>query len=132
MRSHRVLAAGAAFGARSGILLGLIALAFAVLGLSPSFSWIPEVPLIVAAIIVPVGILAFTGFQASSRSGLTMSGAAAGGQAGAVGGFIGGLAYFLFGKPALNIVVGLLAGAIGGAAIGFLGAVISRRSTRAD
>ncbi len=126
-----MLAAGAASGARSGILLGLVALAFAVLGLSPSLSWIPEVPLIVAAVILPVGILAFTGFQATSRSGLTISGATTGGQAGAIGGFIGGLAYFLFGKPALNIVVGLLAGAIAGAAIGLLGAIISLGSNRA-
>ena len=42
----------------------------------------------------------------------------AGSLASALGGSVGGLAYVFFGKPALNIAVGLLLGAIGGAIVG--------------
>jgi hypothetical protein len=41
-----------------------------------------------------------------------VAGLLAGGLAGAIGGAGGGVAYLFFGKPALNIPVGLVAGAL--------------------
>ncbi len=86
-------------GVRGGIALSLAVILLAVLGLTPSLRWIPEVPLIVAAIAV----------------------------AGGISGAVGGIAYVLFGKPLLNVVVGLLLGAIGGGVIGAGGGVLGRR-----
>ena len=116
-------------GARSGVALGVCAVVLAILGLTPSLAWIPEAPLLGAAILVPVAILGWTGFRAASRSGRLVAGVLAGGLSGAIGGAVGGMAYLLFGKPALNILVGLLTGAIAGAGVGFLGASGSRRRT---
>lgn len=99
----------------------------AVLGLTPKLSWIPELPLLGAAIVVSVAIIGWTGFRAASRSKRIVAGPLAGALTGAIGGGVGGIAYLLFGKPALNIAVGLLGGAIGGAAIGFLGALPSAK-----
>lgn len=114
-------------GARSGVALGVWAAVLAVLGLTPKLSWIPELPLLGAAIVVSVAIIGWTGFRAASRSKRIVAGPLAGALTGAIGGGVGGIAYLLFGKPALNIAVGLLGGAIGGAAIGFLGALPSAR-----
>jgi hypothetical protein len=113
-------------GFRSGAILGACSVVLAVLGLAPALRWIPEVPLIGAAILVPVAILGWTGFRAASRSSRIVAGPLAGALTGAIGGGVGGLAYLGFGKPALNIPVGLLAGAIAGGAVGFMGALLSR------
>ncbi len=114
-------------GARSGVALGACAVVLAVLGLTPSLAWIPEAPLLGAASLVPVAILGWTGFRAASRSSRLVAGALAGGLSGAIGGAAGGMMYLAFGKPAFNLMVGLSTGAIGGASIGFLGALGSRR-----
>ena len=114
-------------GARSGVALGVCAVVLAVLGLTPSLAWIPEAPLLGAAVLVPVAILGWTGFRVASRSSRLVAGVLAAALSGAIGGAVGGVAYLLFGKPALNVLVGLLTGAIGGATIGFLGALGTRR-----
>jgi hypothetical protein len=51
----------------------------------------------------------------------------AGAVAGAMGGVAGGLCYVAYGKPAVNVAVGLLAGAAGGAVIGGLAALFGHR-----
>jgi hypothetical protein len=117
-------------GARSGAALAVAAVVFAFLGLSPTMTWIPELLLIGAAIVVPVAILGWTGAHAASRAARTAAGALAGGLAGAVGGGVGGTAYVVYGKPALNILVGVVVGALIGAAIGFMGASLSKLGLR--
>ena len=116
-------------GLRSGALLSLSAIGLALLGLTPAFSWIPEVPLLGTAILVPVGILAWTGWRAASRSGRLTAGPLTGAVAGTIGGLVAGIAFVIAGKPALNIAVGLVSGALSGSAIGFAGALLGRNRT---
>jgi hypothetical protein len=116
-------------GLRSGAILSLWAIALAVLGLTPALSWVPEAPLLGAAIVVPVAILVWTGLRSATRSGRLVAGLFSGALAGAIGGCVGGIAYLIAGKPALNIAVGLLGGALTGGALGFTGALLWSRQT---
>lgn len=116
-------------GLRSGVLISLCAVALGVLGLTPALSWIPEAPLLGAAIVVPVAILVWTGFRSATQSGRLVAGPYTGVLAGAIGGCVGGIAYLIAGKPALNIAIGLLGGALAGAALGFAGALFGWRRT---
>ena len=108
-------------GTRAGAMLAAFAVALAFVGLSPSFSWVPEIPLLAVATLVPLSVFATTGFRAGRQSGRVVDGLAAGAVAGAISGAVGGLSYVYFGKPALNIVVGLALGTIGGGVVGALG-----------
>ena len=117
-------------GLRSGTILAVCSLAFAVLGLMPTLSWNPEVPLLAAAILFPVAVLSWTGIRAATRSGRIAAAPLAAGLAGAIGGCIGGVAYVVFGKPALNVPFGLLAGSVVGVAVGFLSAWFRRLRVR--
>jgi hypothetical protein len=108
--------------------MGVVAALFAVVGLTPSLAWVPEVPLLAAAVLLPVAIIGIAGFRAGARTRRVLAGALAGGMAGAIGGFVGGASYVVFGKPPLNIAVGLMAGAVVGGAIGTAGALINRRT----
>jgi hypothetical protein len=110
--------------------MGVVTAMFALVGLSPSLSWVPEVPLLAAALVLPIAIIGIAGFRAAARTRRMLAGALSGGMAGAIGGFVGGVSYVFFGKPALNIAVGLLAGAVVGGLIGAGGALISRRTAR--
>jgi hypothetical protein len=112
--------------------MSVASILFAVVGLSPSLTWVPEVPLLAAAVVLPIAILGIAGFRAGARTRLVRAGAFAGSLGGAIGGFVGGVAYVSFGKPALNVAVGLMAGGLGGAAIGMMGALLSRRTATAD
>ena len=104
-------------GWRSGVVLAFGAIVFAQLGLRPEFAWIPEVPLIAAGLLIPTVVFAFAGVRAAHLAGRSRQGAIAGAVAGAIGGLTGGLSFVLFGKPLLNIVVGPLVGAAGGALV---------------
>ena len=114
-------------GLRAGVILGVAAVVLGMAGLSPSFTWIPEVLLLALFVMVPAAILGVAGYRAGSRAGGVVSGALAGALAGAFGGCVGGLTYVAFGKPVLNVVVGLVGGAAGGAIVGAIGARLSRR-----
>jgi hypothetical protein len=116
-------------GLRSGALLSLCSIALAMLGLTPALSWIPELPLLGTAILLPVGILAWTGWRAASRAGRLTAGPLTGALAGAIGGVVAGIAFVITGKPALNIAVGLVGGTLSGSAIGFAGALMGRYRT---
>ena len=116
-------------GLRSGVLLSLCAVALAVLGLTPALSWIPEGPLLGAAILLAVAILIWTGLRAAERSGRLVAGPLTGALAGSIGGCVGGIAYLVAGKPALNIAAGLVTGALSGAVCGFAGAKLASRFT---
>ena len=109
-------------GLAAGALLAVFAAVFAVLGLSPNFRWIPEVPLIGAGLLVPVLICAFAGRRA---------GILAAALAGAIGGAAGGIAYVAYGKPLLNVPIGIVGGAIGGAVVGFLSLALPLPRSRA-
>jgi len=113
--------AAAVEGARIGSLFGACVVILAVLGLSPTFSWIPERPLLLAAILLPIAAYALAGSHAAARTHRWPSGLVAGAVAGAISGTIGGLSYALFGKSLLNIAVGLAVGTVGGAHVGTAG-----------
>jgi hypothetical protein len=114
-------------GFRGGVILGVAAIVFAVLGLTPSLSWIPEAPLLAIAGVVPLAILLITGYRAYAETRDTLSGLASGAIAGALGGVVGGIAYVAYGKSPVNLLVGLLAGAVAGGLFGQIGAVAALR-----
>ena len=119
-------------GIRAGAVVGVIAVVLAILGLTPSLAWVPEVPLLGAAVLLPLSVFAVTGYRAVERSGRTIAGALAASVAGAIGGGLGGVMYVIFGKPVLNVAAGLLVGAVSGASVGGVAAMIYRaRSGRA-
>jgi hypothetical protein len=115
-------------GARVGVALAVCVVVLAILGLTPSLSWIPEVPLVGTAILLPVAAYGLTGFWQGRRSGRVVAGAVAGAVAGSISGAVGGLSYVLFGKSPVNVVVGLVLGAAVGAAVGAVGAWLGRRA----
>jgi len=117
-------------GLRGGAALGVCVAVLAVLGLSPALRWIPEVPLIGAAVLLPVAAFGMTGYRAGQRSGRPVAGTLAGGVAGAIAGGVAGLAYVVFGKPVLNVPVGLVLGAAGGALLGTIAALVGDRTSR--
>jgi hypothetical protein len=100
------------------LLLAGFAVVFAVLGLTPSLAWIPELPLLGAGALIPVAILAVAGYRAGWR---------AASLAGAIGGAAGGIAYVVYGKAIVNVAVGILLGTVGGALIGAASARWARR-----
>ena len=110
---------------REGILGGLaVAVAvvlFAVLGLTPSFTWIPEGPLVTIAILVALLGYGLIGYRVRAQTGRLAAASAAAAVAGGISGAVGGITYTLFGKSVLNIAVGLTLGAIGGGIIGAVG-----------
>jgi hypothetical protein len=112
-------------GLRIGLPLGMCVIALAVLGLSPAFSWIPEVLLLATAAIAPVAAFAFAGSRAATRTRRWTDGLLAGAIAGTLSGAAGGLSYALFGKPLLNIAVGLVLGTVGGALVGMAAGLAS-------
>ncbi len=114
-------------GVRWGLVLAACAIVLGILGLTPSLAWIPEVALLGAGVLIPLLVLAIAGSRAGSRSGRAVSGSAAGALAGAVGGLAGGLCYLAYGKPALNLAVGVLAGTAAGALIGGPAGLVGRR-----
>ena len=114
-------------GWRWGLLLAAFAIVFGILGLTPSLTWIPEVPLLIAGAVGPVLILAAAGWRAASRSRQARVGALAGALAGAIGGLAGGLSYGAVGKPVVNVAVGAIAGALGGALVGWVSGLVSSR-----
>src|SRR5256885_16838278 len=86
-------------GVRGGIVLSIAVILLAILGLTPSLRWIPEVPLIAVAIAAPVAGYALTGYWAGRRTGRTAAGVLAGAVAGGMSGGGGGSAHLLFCKP---------------------------------
>ena len=114
-------------GARTGIALGICVVALALVGLTPSFSWVPELPLLAVAVLLPVFVYWLAGFRVGLRSRKVIDGLFAGSVAGAISGAVGGLSYVWFGKPLLNVLVGLALGTLAGAVLGALGALVAVR-----
>jgi hypothetical protein len=99
---------------------------FAILGLTPSLRWIPEIPLLLVAGLVPIAILAVAGYRAAGATGQILPGMLSGAVAGAIGGVVGGVAFVVYGKSPFNIPTGLITGLVGGTAWGALGAATAR------
>jgi hypothetical protein len=123
---YRILAEGL----RSGAILSVCFVVLALLGLTQAFTWIAEVPLVGTAIVLPIAVLIWTGYRAAIRSDRLVAGPLSGALAGVIGGGAAGIIYLLAGKPALNVAVGLVGGAISGAACGFAGALFGRYRTK--
>src|SRR4030088_3411278 len=88
-----------------GCGLAVFAVSFGVLGLTPSLTWIPELPLLVVGAVISMLLLAWAGRRTVRHSGERSSGFLAGALAGAVGGVGGGMCYVAYGKPVLNVAV---------------------------
>jgi hypothetical protein len=114
-------------GLLGGAILGVVAIVFGVLGLSPSFIWIPEALVIAAFVLVFIGIAGAIGGRAGMHSGRVMAGTLAGLIAGAVAGCVGGFTYVAFGKPVLNVLIGGIGGGLVGGIAGMVGAVLDLR-----
>src|SRR2546430_3987000 len=99
-------------GVRGGIVLSIAVILLAILGLTPSLRWIPEVPLIAVAIAAPVAGYALTGYWAGRRTGRTAAGVLAGAVAGGMSGGVGGGAARLFWRAPPNNAGWLLLWAI--------------------
>jgi hypothetical protein len=116
-------------GLRVGVVLAAAAVVLAVVGLTPSFSWLPEIPLVLTAALIPLIGFAFAGYRSAAVSHRALDGMIAGAVAGLLSGAIGGLSYVLFGKPLLNVIVGPAIGAVGGALVGAVAGFLALRRT---
>jgi len=117
-------------GLRVGAVLAVGVVILAVVGLTPSFSWIPEVPLLLTATLIPLLGFGFAGYSSTLTTHRARDGTVAGAVAGVLSGAIGGLVYVAFGKPMLNLIVGPLIGAVGGALVGAIAGLITVRVSR--
>ena len=113
-------------GVRVGVGLAVCVAVLAVLSLTPSLSWLPEAPLLGAALLLPVSAFALAGYRAGKRSRRIAAGTLAGVVAGTIAGGAGGLSYVFFGKPVLNVAVGLVLGSVTGALVGTAAAWVGR------
>jgi hypothetical protein len=117
-------------GAGIGLGLALCVVLLAFLSLTPSLSWIPEMPLLGAAVLFPLIACGVAGYRGSRRAGRTAAGALAGGVAGSFAGGVGGVSYVFFGKPLLNVAVGLVLGLLAGAFVGGFAALAGATAHR--
>ena len=97
-------------GVRWGVAISALVPLLAVAGLSPALSWIPEPVVIAVGVTVPIAGYALAGVRGSAVTGRWMDGLAAGAVAGALSGLVGGVSYAVFGKPLLNVPVGVVVG----------------------
>jgi len=93
---------------------------------------VPEVPLLVASVAVPLVAYSVTGFRAERHDGRIRDGVVAGAVAGAVSGLTGGFCFVLFGKSPLNVPIGIALGCAAGAVWGAVGAIVGTRSRKAS
>jgi hypothetical protein len=114
-------------GLRVGAVLAVGVVILAVAGLTPSFSWIPEFPLLLTAIFIPLLGFGFAGYRSALTTHRAWHGMVAGAVAGVLSGATGGLAYVAFGRPILNLIVGPLVGAVGGALVGAVAGLLTVR-----
>jgi ABC-type uncharacterized transport system permease subunit len=91
---------------------------------------VPEIPLLAVSVLIPLVGYVVTGYRAERHSGRLGHGAIAGLVAGALSGLVAGLSYVVFGKPLLNIPVGIILGCVAGGVWGAAGAIVSARSRR--
>jgi hypothetical protein len=109
-------------------VLSFFVVLLAFVGLTPLFSWVPELPLLAVSALIPLVGYTATGYRAQRRSGRIADGVLAAAVAGVVSGLAGGLSFVLFGKSLLNIPVGIGLGCVAGAVWGAVGALLSVQS----
>ena len=110
--------ASVALGVSGGLSLAFTVVAFAVVGLGPWFTWVPDVAFVAAAGAVGVISLATTGARARGVTSSVREGANAAALAGAIGGLAAGICYVAFGRGLANLVILPTIGAVGGAIVG--------------
>jgi hypothetical protein len=121
---------GLTAGVPAGAVVAAFAILFGILGLTPSLSWIPEVPLLTIAGVAPIAVLTVAGYRAFKSFRSILIAAIAGSTAGGIGGFAGGVTYVMFGKSTFNVVAGAIVGIGVGAALGAAGALVAARRPR--
>ena len=105
-------------GISAGISLSFAVTVFAVVGLGPWFTWVPDSVLIISAAAVGVIDLARAGARGRALTGWVRDGASAATLAGAIAGFAAGACYVVFGQGALDLVILPIIGAVTGLLIG--------------
>jgi hypothetical protein len=121
-----VNAAAVAIGVSGGLALSFVAVVFAVVGLGPWFTWVPEAVLVIGAAALALIQLGTTGSRARAVTGAVRDGAGAAAIAGAIAGFVAGICFVLFGKGPENVAILLVLGALGGGAVGTATAFATR------
>jgi hypothetical protein len=109
-------------GISTGISLSFAVVVFAVVGLGPWFTWVPDEVLIIAVAAVGVIDLARAGARGRRLTGWIRDGATAAALAGAIAGVAAGMCFVLFGNGIENLVVLPLIGAVSGIGVGTIAA----------
>jgi len=109
-----------------GLALSVAVVAFAYVGLSSQFSWVPEIPFLLFTAGVVLIDLAMAGVRTAHASGRIRDGAMAAGLAGAIGGLTAAVCYVLFGKSVVNLIALPLLGAGAGVVVGAASALLRR------
>ena len=115
-----------AVGIQSAMPLSFSVVVFAFVGLSPQFSWVPEIPFLGFVAAVVLLDLVGAGMRAGRMTGNVRDGAMAAALAGAIGGAVAGVCYVISGRSATNLVVLPVLGAVAGAVVGAAAAFIRR------
>jgi hypothetical protein len=123
---YLVNAASVAIGVSGGLALSFVTVVFAVVGLGPWFTWLPEAVLIIGAGALALIQLGMTGSRARAVRGAVRDGAGAAAIAGAIAGFVAGICFVVFGKGLENVMILPVLGAVTGAAVGTVTAFVSR------
>jgi len=105
-------------GISGGISLAFAVVVFAVVGLGPWFTWVPDSVLIIAVAAIGVIDLARAGARGRALTGWVRDGASAAALAGAIAGFAAGACFVVFGKGVENLVILPAIGAVAGVVIG--------------
>jgi hypothetical protein len=109
-------------GVSTGIALSFAVVVFAVVGLGPWFTWVPDAVLIIAAGAIGVIDLARAGARGRAVTGSIRDGVSAAALAGAIAGLAAGVSYVVFGKGIENLVILPVVGALFGLVIGSVAA----------
>ena len=91
---------------------------FAVVGLGPWFTWVPDSVFIIAIAAIGVIDLARAGARGRQLTGWIRDGATAAALAGAIAGVAAGMCFVVFGKGIENLVTLPVIGAVAGLVIG--------------
>src|SRR5712691_11314221 len=90
MRAEHGREAPVLTGLRVGGVAAVCVAALAVVGLTPFFSWVPETPLVLTAVLIPMLGYGLAGYRSASLSRRALDGVIAGLVAGVVSGGVGG------------------------------------------
>ena len=111
-------AASLSIGISTGISLSFAVVVFAVVGLGPWFTWVPDSVLIIAAAAVGVIDLARAGARGRALTGWVRDGATAAALGGAIAGVAAGMCFVVFGSGIANLAILPVVGAVAGLVIG--------------